>query len=113
MDEATYKDFSLVRKIYVKHQASLCQDMQFAYRIDTDRKIVEAEISHVDSDLIASFAGHCEQAVDGVELIRDEVAQNWHRPAYTLILHVFGKRFDCDVVRLLDKRLNVVMKEML
>ena len=98
-----------VKRLYAKHQFSLCHDLQFAYRIDTARKIVEAEISHIDSELIASFALHCEQ--EGIELIRDEVQQNWHRPAYTLILHVFGKRFDCEVVRLLDKRLNVVLKE--
>ena len=99
-----------VRRIYAKHQFSLCKDMMFAYRIDTERKIVEAEISHVDSELIASFALNRER--DGIEIIRDEVQQNWHRPAYTLILHVFGKRFDCEVVRLFDKRLNVIVEEM-
>ena len=104
------KTMDEVKMIYAKHQFSLCKDMMFSYRIDPERKIVEAEIIHVDSELIASFAIHCER--DGIELIRDEVKQDWHRPAYTLILHVFGKRFDCEVVRLFDKRMSVVLKEM-
>ena len=99
-----------MRKILVKHSFSLCHDMLFEYRIDHEKKIVEAIVPHIDSSLIAWFADGCEQ--EGAELVRDEVKQDWHRPAYTLILHVFGKRFGCEVVRLFDKRLNVALKEM-